>query len=212
MRIRRAIELVALFGVLPVAASAWPGPVPVLVLSRVLVVYAALTYLALLLVPHELFGFVRARPGFWAVVMCLYPLLSAYPQTIVYRAFVFHRYRCLVGEGLGMVRGVRAGARGAAQRGRGFVYVRRRPDFRADVSTDGFTRRVVDGARAAGDVRVYDRAGTVFLRGVRRGGAVVALRTWRGGPAVTARTGPVSALTDAVLRDSRSIRMARCVC
>jgi membrane protease YdiL (CAAX protease family) len=37
----------------------------------------------------------RPRPGFWALVMVLYPLFSAYPQELVYRAFFFHRYRLL---------------------------------------------------------------------------------------------------------------------
>ena len=42
--------------------------------------------------PEQLFGFPRARPLLWLAVMLLYPLLSALPQEIVYRAFLFHRY------------------------------------------------------------------------------------------------------------------------
>jgi membrane protease YdiL (CAAX protease family) len=45
--------------------------------------------------PHLLFGFVRNSPLFWAVVMVLYPVLSVYPQGIIYRAFFFARYRPL---------------------------------------------------------------------------------------------------------------------
>lgn len=49
----------------------------------------------LLLDPGRLFAFVRQRPLLWALVMLLYPVLSAYPQGLVYRVFVFHRYRGL---------------------------------------------------------------------------------------------------------------------
>jgi uncharacterized protein len=49
--------------------------------------------------PQLLFSFVKRAPGFWALVMLLYPLLSAYPQELVYRAFFFHRYQPLFGSG-----------------------------------------------------------------------------------------------------------------
>jgi uncharacterized protein len=45
--------------------------------------------------PQLLFNFVRANPGLWALVMLLYPALSVYPQGIIYRAFVMHRYQPL---------------------------------------------------------------------------------------------------------------------
>jgi membrane protease YdiL (CAAX protease family) len=45
--------------------------------------------------PQLLFNFVRRAPLFWGVVMLLYPVLSVYPQGIIYRAFFFHRYRGL---------------------------------------------------------------------------------------------------------------------
>jgi hypothetical protein len=44
---------------------------------------------------HRLFAFVRQRPLLWAIVMVLYPILSVYPQGIIYRTFIFHRYRAL---------------------------------------------------------------------------------------------------------------------
>ena len=47
----------------------------------------------LLLEPERLFAFVRQRPLLWALVMVLYPLLSAYPQGIIYRVFIFQRDR-----------------------------------------------------------------------------------------------------------------------
>jgi hypothetical protein len=45
--------------------------------------------------PHLLWSFVRQHPAFWAVVMVAYPVLSVYPQGLLYRAFFFERYRFL---------------------------------------------------------------------------------------------------------------------
>ncbi len=45
--------------------------------------------------PHLLFDFVRAHPLVWAAVMVLYPVLSVFPQGILFRAFLLHRYRNL---------------------------------------------------------------------------------------------------------------------
>ncbi len=45
--------------------------------------------------PELLLSFVRMRPGLWALVMLLYPVLSVYPQSLVYRAFLLHRYQPL---------------------------------------------------------------------------------------------------------------------
>jgi membrane protease YdiL (CAAX protease family) len=39
-----------------------------------------------------LFTLVRTRPALWLLVMIVYPVLSVYPQGIVYRAFLMHRY------------------------------------------------------------------------------------------------------------------------
>ena len=43
--------------------------------------------------PDELFSFVRRAPQVWIFVMILYPVFSVYPQELVYRTFLFHRYR-----------------------------------------------------------------------------------------------------------------------
>jgi membrane protease YdiL (CAAX protease family) len=42
--------------------------------------------------PHLEWSFLRQHPAFWAVVMVLYPVLSVYPQGLLYRAFFFERY------------------------------------------------------------------------------------------------------------------------
>jgi uncharacterized protein len=43
-------------------------------------------------VPQLEWSFVRRQPAFWAVVMVAYPVLSVYPQGLLYRAFFFQRY------------------------------------------------------------------------------------------------------------------------
>lgn len=47
--------------------------------------------------PGLFLNFPRSNPRLWSAVMMLYPILSVYPQGIVYRAFVFDRYRDLFG-------------------------------------------------------------------------------------------------------------------
>lgn len=64
------------------------------------VICAVLVGLAVrLFAPDLLFSFVRSNPGFWALVMILYPVLSAYPQGIIYRSFLMHRYAPLFPSG-----------------------------------------------------------------------------------------------------------------
>jgi hypothetical protein len=49
--------------------------------------------------PQLLFSLVKRSPGFWALMMLLYPVVSVYPQEFLYRAFFFHRYQPLFGSG-----------------------------------------------------------------------------------------------------------------
>ena len=44
------------------------------------------------LVPEALFRLPRRAPAFWLLLLLLYPLLSALPQEIVFRALYFRRY------------------------------------------------------------------------------------------------------------------------
>ena len=62
---------------------------------RVVLVGVVVLLLTLLLVPDQLFGFPRRRPLLWLAVLVLYPLLSAYPQELIYRGFFFRRYGAL---------------------------------------------------------------------------------------------------------------------
>ena len=68
-------------------------------LSRMLLFAAAamigITALVLILDPRLFGSLVRERPALWITIMLGYPLASVYPQEVIYRAFIFHRYRVL---------------------------------------------------------------------------------------------------------------------
>ena len=51
----------------------------------------------LMFAPNLLFSLLKRSPGLWALIMLLYPLISVYPQELLYRTFFFHRYRPLFG-------------------------------------------------------------------------------------------------------------------
>lgn len=51
------------------------------------------------LAPDRLFALPRQEPLIWVAVVVLYPLVSVYPQELLFRAFLFHRYRPLFGAG-----------------------------------------------------------------------------------------------------------------
>lgn len=57
-------------------------------------VFSALTYA---LFPERLFPFFAlGRWGIWAAIIVLYPLLSAWPQEVIFRAFYFRRYDAIL--------------------------------------------------------------------------------------------------------------------
>jgi membrane protease YdiL (CAAX protease family) len=45
--------------------------------------------------PDLLMTFPQAHPKVWVLIMVTYPALSVYPQEIIFRAFLFHRYDAL---------------------------------------------------------------------------------------------------------------------
>ncbi|MFC4128372.1 CPBP family intramembrane glutamic endopeptidase [Nocardia rhizosphaerae] len=53
--------------------------------------------------PDSLFELPRERPLIWLLVLAFYPLVSVYPQELLFRAFLFHRYAPLFGDGTRMV-------------------------------------------------------------------------------------------------------------
>lgn len=68
-------------------------------LARVLALFvvagALMTGAVAWLLPACFLSLVRQQPVLWQLIMMLYPLLSVYPQEVIYRGFLFHRYRAL---------------------------------------------------------------------------------------------------------------------
>jgi membrane protease YdiL (CAAX protease family) len=58
----------------------------------------ALVALTLVIDSTRLLGFARERPLVWLVVLVLYPVLSVYPQEVIFRTFFFHRHARLIGD------------------------------------------------------------------------------------------------------------------
>ncbi|MEA3363776.1 MAG: CPBP family intramembrane glutamic endopeptidase [Thermodesulfobacteriota bacterium] len=73
----------------------WTQDIPRVLWIFVLVaiVLIALTYL---FYPEFLFYCPTHHFSLWLSLMVIYPLLSVYPQELIYRAFLFHRYRPLL--------------------------------------------------------------------------------------------------------------------
>ena len=72
-------------------------------LLRDAVLMAMLGLAVRIFAPQLLFALIKRNPTFWLLIMILYPLLSVYPQELLYRAFFFHRYRPLFGSGWSML-------------------------------------------------------------------------------------------------------------
>jgi len=71
---------------------------PLLLRDAVLLVLLGLA--VRLFAPQLLFSLIKGAPRFWLLIMFFYPLLSVYPQELIYRAFFFHRYQPLFGSGI----------------------------------------------------------------------------------------------------------------
>jgi membrane protease YdiL (CAAX protease family) len=76
------------------AAAVWPH-LPMIGL-HVLIGGALLVGLLLFFIPDRFLYFPRNNPVFWGIVMVAYPLVSVYPQNLIYRVFLLHRYRELL--------------------------------------------------------------------------------------------------------------------
>jgi membrane protease YdiL (CAAX protease family) len=65
-------------------------------LPRILAIFAVIMVVLLiftrLLYPESLFFCIKNHFSVWCSLMIVYPLLSVYPQELIYRAFLFHRY------------------------------------------------------------------------------------------------------------------------
>jgi len=69
-------------------------------LPQILVLFAlgmaAIAALVHTYAPQLLFWLPRHHPVLWALILLSYPIVSVLPQTLVYRVFLFHRYRSLL--------------------------------------------------------------------------------------------------------------------
>ena len=73
------------------------------VLLRFVVLSVPLAVLTALWLPEGFLDLPRQRPLLWAAIMLLYPLLSVWPQEMLYRAFLFARYDALFGGERGCI-------------------------------------------------------------------------------------------------------------
>ncbi len=60
--------------------------------------FALSVTLAWLLVPERLLGLPLHAPALWALILLIYPVLSALPQEVVFRVLFFERYGVLFGN------------------------------------------------------------------------------------------------------------------
>ncbi|MHB1304208.1 MAG: CPBP family glutamic-type intramembrane protease [Acidiphilium sp.] len=65
-------------------------------LLRFCILAPLLASIVLLADPAHAFDLPRHRPILWLAIMVLYPALSVVPQELIYRRFLFHRYRTLL--------------------------------------------------------------------------------------------------------------------
>lgn len=65
------------------------------ILARFVPAALFLTIIIAMLEPDQLFNMVRNDFNNWLFVVIAYPLFSVYPQEVIYRGFVFHRYEPL---------------------------------------------------------------------------------------------------------------------
>jgi membrane protease YdiL (CAAX protease family) len=79
-------------------ASAVPAALPAILVGWAVAAAAGVVALAVVR-PEQLFDLPREEPLIWGVVVVFYPLLSVYPQELIYRAFFLHRYAPLLGTG-----------------------------------------------------------------------------------------------------------------
>jgi membrane protease YdiL (CAAX protease family) len=63
------------------------------------VVSVATTVVLAVVSPDRLFDLPRQETTLWLAVVLLYPLFSVYPQELLYRTFLLHRYAPLLGTG-----------------------------------------------------------------------------------------------------------------
>jgi membrane protease YdiL (CAAX protease family) len=64
-------------------------------LKQFIIIATVMITLMNFFIPAHLFSLIKEDPLLWALIMILYPLVSVYPQELLYRTFFFHRYKLL---------------------------------------------------------------------------------------------------------------------
>lgn len=72
-----------------------------IILLRFAVIAPLVTILVWAAAPGDFLSFPRENPRIWIMVIFLYPLLSVWPQEVLYRALIYKRYAPIFGEGRG---------------------------------------------------------------------------------------------------------------
>jgi CAAX protease family protein len=76
-------------------------------LRRMLILWAiaavVVLFALLILSPGRLFELPRQNPLLWGFIMIFYPLLSVYPQELIFCGFLYHRYAPVFGTRTGFV-------------------------------------------------------------------------------------------------------------
>lgn len=83
----------------------WPGFCAgvKIVLLRFMVLGPLIGIITWLVLPEHFMSFPQERFSLWWKVMLLYPLLSVWPQEIIYRSFLYYRYQPLWGDRKGYI-------------------------------------------------------------------------------------------------------------
>lgn len=89
LRQDRGFDRTQLWGFIRFRGLGWPW-------ARTAFVLVSLLLLTALFWPQWLFVLPLERPWVWLLVLVFYPVLSVYPQELIYRAFFFHRYHVLL--------------------------------------------------------------------------------------------------------------------
>ena len=80
-------------GRLQLAWRGVPARVWATIAMRALLVGAGLAALVAVAFPGRWLVLPLTRPGLWIAILVLYPVFSVYPQELIFRIFLFHRYR-----------------------------------------------------------------------------------------------------------------------
>ena len=136
------------------------------IVLRFLVCGAALTLVTRWLVPGLFLSLPRERPVFWGAIMVLYPLLSVWPQEVIFRRFLFYRYAAGFwgrGRGCGLGVGIRVRACDFSELDRGGADGGRWCDVCQELCASAFVMARLFRTRALWMLGFYDRAWAVFL-------------------------------------------------